>query len=293
VIRADDPYPRRIVSVLDTHMAAVDLDDGPGPAVVLLHGNPTHSYLWRNIIPYLRGGRRIVAPDLVGMGSSGKPPIAYRFFDHARYLDRLIATLGLDQIVFVTHDWGCALALDWWERHPQRVRGIAISEGVLATFPDWEAFPEGGRATFQAYRAPQTGEALILDHNAFIERSLPGAILRRLSTAELDAYRAPFPDCASRSPLLAWPRELPIAGEPADVVARLDACRLALARSDVRKLLLTAEPGALVRAPLIEWCRLHMQSIDVVSVGRAIHYPQEDQPEAFGQALADWLRRNE
>ena len=139
----------------------------------------------------------------------------------------------------------------------------------------------------------EIGEALLLDDNAFIERSLPGAILRRLSTAELDAYRAPFPDRAARIPLLAWPRELPIAGEPADVVARLDACRLALTRSHVPKLLLTADPGALMRAPFVEWCRLHVPSIEVLSVGRAIHYPQEDQPEAFGQALADWLRRNE
>lgn len=293
MIGAGDPYPRRLVPVLDTHLAAIDLDEGPKPAIVLLHGNPTHSYLWRNVIPHLRGGRRLVAPDLVGMGASGKPAIAYRFFDHARYLERLIETLALDQLVFVGHDWGCALALDWWERNPQRVRGIVISEGVLATFPDWEAFPEGGRATFQAYRAPETGEALLLDENAFIERSLPGAILRRLSTAELDAYRAPFPDRASRTPLLAWPRELPIAGEPADVVARLAACRLALTRSNVPKLLLTAEPGALMRAGFVEWCRRHVPSLEVVSVGRAIHYPQEDQPEAFGQALADWLGRHD
>ncbi|MCB9588737.1 MAG: haloalkane dehalogenase [Polyangiaceae bacterium] len=270
-------------------MSSVDLDDGPGHTLVFLHGNPTSSYLWRNVIPWVRGSRRIVAPDLIGMGASGKPAIGYRFVDHARYLEHLLDALNLDRVVLITHDWGTALALDWWSRHPTRVRGIVISEGVLASFPTWAAFPQGGQATFRAFRAPGVGESLILDSNTFIEHSLPGAILRSLTAAELAAYRAPFPDRRSRLPLLVWPRELPIAGEPEDVVARLAALRHALVRSSVPKLLLTATPGALIREPFIDWCRSHLPNLEIHDLGQAIHYPQEDQPDAFGRALARWL----
>jgi haloalkane dehalogenase len=291
VIETGDRFPRRRVRTLDSFLATIDLDDGPEPPLLFLHGNPTHAYLWRNIIPHVRGSRRIVAPDLIGMGASGKPPIDYRFFDHARYLEAFLDELALDRVVLVGHDWGAALALDWWARHPDRVRGIALSEGVIAAFPSWDDFPAGGRTTFRQYRTSEVGEALILDGNRFIEHSLPAAILRPLSPIELDAYRAPFTERAHRRPLLAWPRELPIAGEPADVVARIETCRALLCRSPIPKLLLTAEPGALVRAPLIAWCRARLPALEEVPVGRAVHYPQEDQPEAFGGALRDWLAR--
>ena len=255
------------------------------------HGNPTHAYLWRNVIPHVRGRGRIVAPDLIGMGGSGKPSIAYRFSDHARYLAALLDTRSLEGSRHPRCRWGTALALDWWMRNPERVRGLVISEGVFAAVRTWEDFPPAGRATFQAFRTPGMGEQMVLEENRFIEQSLPGAILRGLTPAELAAYRAPFPKREDRIPLLAWPRELPIAGEPADIVALVERSRDALTRSETPKLLLTVEPGALIKAPLVEWCRANLPALEVVSLGRGIHYPQEDQPDAFGAALANWLAR--
>ena len=291
VISKEDPFPRKRIDVLDSFLATIDLDQDAGSPVVFLHGNPTHSYVWRNVIRHVRGLGRIVAPDLIGMGASGRPAIAYRFFDHARYLDAFLNALQLDQITFVAHDWGVALALHWMTRNESRVRGIAMSEGVLAPTPTWEDFPPGGRATFRAFRTPGVGEAMILDNNHFIERSLPAAILRSLAPEELCAYRQPFRKREDRLPMLVWPRELPIAGEPADVVSVVETSLRALCNSPIPKLLLTGDPGALVKRPLVEWCKLNIPSLEIASVGPSIHYPQEDQPEAFGTALAEWLKR--
>lgn len=291
MISADDVFPRQRVDVLDSYLTTIDLDSNVNHSIVFLHGNPTHSYIWRNIIPAIRGMGRIVAPDLIGMGASGKPAIAYRFFDHASYLAAFLDTLQLDEITFVTHDWGAALALDWWTRNQSRVRGIVISEGVLAPTPTWDDFPAGGRATFQGFRTPGLGDTMVLDNNHFIEKSLPGAILRTLSSQELDAYRKPFLKREDRMPMLAWPRELPIAGEPADVVAVVKSSLRKLQSSTIPKLLLTVEPGALIKRPLVNWCRAFVPAIEIVSLGAGIHYPQEDQPQAFGVALRDWLTR--
>jgi haloalkane dehalogenase len=292
MIAPDDPFPRRRIDVLDSHMTTIDIDGECGEPIVFLHGNPTHAYLWRNVIPHIRGRGRIVAPDLIGMGGSGKPAIAYRFCDHARYLAAFLDVLALDRVTFVTHDWGTALALNWWLRNRGRVRRLVISEGILAAVPSWEHFPPAGRSTFQAFRTPGVGERMILDENHFIEQSLPRAILRGLTASELAVYRAPFARRDDRFPLLAWPRELPIAGEPADMVALVECCQDALTRSEMPKLLLTVEPGALIKAPLVEWCRANLPALEIISLGAGIHYPQEDQPDAFGAALANWLARS-
>jgi haloalkane dehalogenase len=289
-IRSEDPFVRQFIEVLGSRMAYVD--EGQGDVLVFLHGNPASSYLWRNIIPHLTTRYRCIAPDLIGMGRSDKPDIGYRFVDHARYVAAFLDALQLDRITFVLHDWGSALGFDWAMAHPERVHALAFFEAILSPVPAWEAFPEQVRETFQALRTPGVGERMVLDENLFIEQLLPGSILRPLSENEREHYRAPFRERGSRMPMLVWPRQLPIAGEPADVVATVEHYRAALTRSPLPKLLLTAEPGALIRAPMITWCQEHLPNLEVIAVGAGVHYLQEDEPDAVGQALAEWRARH-
>nr|6Y9G_A Chain A, Ancestral haloalkane dehalogenase AncHLD5 [synthetic construct]6Y9G_B Chain B, Ancestral haloalkane dehalogenase AncHLD5 [synthetic construct] len=288
-ISAEFPFERRHVEVLGSTMHYVET--GEGPPVLFLHGNPTSSYLWRNIIPHVADHGRCIAPDLIGMGQSGKPDIDYRFADHVRYLDAFIDALGLDDVTLVVHDWGSALGFHWARRHPDRVKGIAFMEAIVRPMPSWDDFPPQARELFQALRTPGVGEKMILEQNMFIEKILPGSVLRPLSEEEMDAYRAPFPTPESRKPVLQWPRELPIDGEPADVVAIVEAYAEWLATSDVPKLLFYAEPGALISPEQVEWCRENLPNLEVVHVGPGLHFLQEDQPDAIGQAIADWLQR--
>ena len=288
-IRPEDPFVRKYVEVLGSRMAYVD--EGQGDVLVFLHGNPASSYLWRNVIPHLTPSYRCIAPDLIGMGRSDKPDIAYRFVDHARYIAAFLDALQLERITFVLHDWGSALGFDWAMRHPQRVHALAFLEAILTPVPSWDVFPEGARETFQGFRTPDVGERLVYEENVFIERMLPSSIVRKLSDTELDQYRAPFREPSSRKPMLVWPRELPIAGEPAEVIARVTDYRDALTRSNIPKLLLAAEPGGLIRAPLIEWCKQNLPNLEVAYVGAGIHYLQEDEPDAIGRSLAIWRGR--
>jgi haloalkane dehalogenase len=286
-ISPDDPFSRRTIEVLGARMAYID--EGEGDPIVFLHGNPTSSYLWRNVIPHLRSSGRCIAPDLIGMGGSDKPDIAYRFVDHARYLAAFLDALALRRITFVLHDWGSALGFDWTTRHPNRVSAIAFMEAILTPLESWSQFPDAARETFQALRTPGVGERLILDENFFVEKLLPGSVVRRLSAAELDHYRAPFRERESRRPMLVWPREIPIAGQPADVVETVTTYRNALFSSPLPKLLFTAEPGALIPPPLAAWCQANLPNLTVVSVGAGIHYLQEDHPDAIGRGIAEWL----
>src|SRR3954464_10797213 len=184
---------------IDVHGSRMHyVEEGEGPSVLFLHGNPTSSYLWRNVIPHVSGGARCIAPDLIGMGRSDKPDIDYRFVDHARYLDGFIEALGLGDVVLVLHDWGSGLGFHWARRHADRVRGLAFMEAILAPVSSWDAFPEGARQMFQAFRTPEVGWDLICKQNVFVEQALPGSVVRKLSDEEMDAYRAPFPDEASR-----------------------------------------------------------------------------------------------
>lgn len=281
------PFTHKYATVHGARMAY--LDEGAGEPIVLLHGNPSSSYLWRNVIPHLTGVGRCIAPDLIGMGRSDKPDLAYRFADHARYLEGLLDQLGLDRITFVIHDWGSALGFDWAMRHPERVRALAFMEAIIAPIDRWDRFPAEGRELFQQLRTPGVGEALVLDQNLFVERLLPGGVLRGLTEAEMAHYRAPFVERAARRPTLAWPRELPIAGEPADVVATVARYGEALQRSPLPKLLFTVEPGALVRGELVAWCRAHLPNLEVVPLGAGLHFVQEDHPHAIGRHLAGWI----
>jgi haloalkane dehalogenase len=287
-VSAVDRYPRRRVPVRDSEMAYVDT--GTGDAVVFLHGNPTSSYLWRNVIPHVEGVARCLAPDLIGMGESGKAPSAsYRFRDHARYLDAWFEAVGLDRsVTLVVHDWGSALGFDWAERNRRRVRGLVYMEAIVQPLT-WEQWPERGRQVFQAMRSP-AGEEMVLQKNVFVERILPLSVLRGLTEEEMAVYRRPYLEPGeSRRPTLTWPREIPIAGEPRDVVSIVEGYARWLAESDVPKLFVDADPGAILTGSPREFCRTWRNQDEITVAGS--HFVQEDSPAAIGRAVAAFLSR--
>jgi haloalkane dehalogenase len=277
------------VSVLDSTMHYEEA--GEGDPIVLLHGNPTSSFLWRKVIPGLAGEGRVLAPDLIGMGRSGKPDIGYRFVDHARYLDAWFDALALERVTLVGHDWGGALGFHWARRHPSRVVAVAFMETIVRP-TSWDEFPDAARELFQGFRTPGTGEQLILNQNMFVEAVMPASMLHQLTAKEMDAYREPFREPAHRLPTLVWPRELPIDGEPADVVELVDSYDEWLASSEnVPKLLLTFDPGAIMSEPLVRWCQEHIAALEVANAGQGIHFVQEDEPEAIANIVGSWRRR--
>jgi haloalkane dehalogenase len=284
-VNAVDNHPRRRIRVLDSEMSYVDT--GTGDPIVFLHGNPTSSYLWRNIIPYVSGHGRCLAPDLIGMGQSAKSPgNAYRFADHARYLDDWFATMGLTRnIILVLHDWGSALGFYRALRHPEQIKAIAYMEAIVRP-RRWSDFPNGRDAMFRAMRS-EAGERLVLDENFFIETVLPKSIIRQLSAAEMDSYRAPFRERAARLPMLIWPRELPIEGEPADVVSMVTQYGDWLANSKIPKLFFRAEPGSILVGRAVDFCHSFLNQREVKL--RGIHFVQEDAPDQIGAALAAFV----
>lgn len=283
------PFTKKRIDVLGASMAYVD--EGSGDPILFLHGNPTSSYLWRNIIPHVSGLGRCIAPDLIGMGDSEKIDSEYRFVDHARYVDGFIEALGLDRVTLVLHDWGSALGFAWAMRHPERVRALAFMEAILMPLPSWDVFPPPQRDLFVAICTPGVGEDLVLERNVFVEQILPGAVLAGLAPEAMAAYRAPFPDPASRRPVLAWPRQIPVAGQPADVVATVNAYRDALTQSKLPKLMFAATPGAIGTADTVAWCRANLPALEIIDLGAGVHYLQEDHPDAIGHGLAAFVRR--
>jgi haloalkane dehalogenase len=289
LISAAFPYQKKRQAVLGLEMAYVH--EGQGDPIVLLHGNPTSSYLWRNIIPYLEGLGRCIAPDLIGMGDSQKlpksGPNSYTFVEHRSFLDALLEALGVNEhVIFVVHDWGSALAFDWAYRHPGAVKGLAYMEAIVKPYT-WSAYPQAAREIFQALRSP-AGEQLVLEHNSFIEVNLPNTILRSLTEEEMAGYRRPFAEPGEwRRPTLTWPRQLPVDGEPADVTEIVTTYGGWLSSSDIPKLFIHSDPGTMQPAQLA-FCRAWPAQSEVSVRGR--HYPQEDSPEETGQAIAHWLR---
>lgn len=288
-ISAADAYERHRIAFLETEISYVDT--GAGEPVVFLHGNPTSSYLWRNVIPHVEGLGRCLAPDLVGMGDSGAAPDgSYRFVDHARYLDAWFEALGLTNVTLVVHDWGSALGFYWAYRHPERVRGIAYMEALVRPLT-WEEWPGDARRIFQDLRS-EAGEEMVLEKNLFIEGILPSAVLRDLTEEEMNVYRRPYLEPGeSRRPTLTWPRELPINGEPEDVVSIVDDYSKWLAQSDVPKLFVNAEPGAILTGSQREFCRTWPNQEEVTV--RGAHFVQEDSPHEIGEAVATFVRRTE
>jgi haloalkane dehalogenase len=277
------------LSVLDSEMAYREAGPSDAPVALFLHGNPTSSYIWRNIIPLVAPVAHCIAPDLIGFGQSGKPEIAYRFEDHARYLDAFLAKMGIGSAYLVAQDWGSGLAFHLAERRPDFVRGLAFME-FIRPIPTWEEFLRGSKAReiFRKFRTAGEGETLILENNAFVEL-MPGAIRRKLTDEEMAVYRAPFPTPQSRKPTWRFPNELPIAGEPADVYATMERAHAALAASTYPKLLFAAEPGALVPPAFAEELAHKLNDCRFVKLGDGIHFLQEDHPETIGRSVAAFI----
>ncbi|MET4065881.1 haloalkane dehalogenase [Bradyrhizobium sp. S3.2.6] len=280
----------RKASVLGSSMAYRETGAEGAPVALFLHGNPTSSHIWRNILPLVSPVAHCIAPDLIGFGQSDKPDIAYRFFDHVRYLDAFIEQRGITSAYLVAQDWGTALAFHLAARRPDLVRGLAFME-FIRPMPTWQDFhqADAARETFRKFRTPGEGEAMILEANAFVERVLPGGIVRKLSDDEMAPYRAPFPTPESRRPILTFPRELPVAGEPADVYEALQSAHAGLAVSTYPKLLFSGEPGALVAPEFAETFAASLKHCAHVRLGAGLHFLQEDHPEAIGRSVAGWI----
>ncbi len=286
-----EPLSKQYKTVKGKQMAYHDV--GSGDAVVFLHGNPTSSYLWRDIVPYVSGSARCIVPDLIGQGDSDKlddtGPGSYTFVEHREYLDGLLDQLDLgDRVTLVIHDWGSALGFDWANRHQDRVAGIAYMEAIVRPVT-WDEWPESARGIFQSMRS-DAGEEMVLTKNLFVEAILPASIMRKLSDAEMDEYRRPFAAVGEdRRPTLTWPRQIPIDGEPADVVEIVQSYADWLSTSEIPKLFVNADPGTILTGAQREFCRTWPNQTEVTVPG--IHFIQEDSADAIGEAIADWLPR--
>lgn len=284
-----EPLSKQYKTVSGKQMAYHDI--GSGETVVFLHGNPTSSYLWRDVVPHVSSQARCVVPDLIGQGDSDKlddvGPDSYRFVEHRDYLDGLLDQLDIgDKVTLVIHDWGSALGFDWANRHRDRVAGIAYMEAIVRPVT-WDEWPEGATEIFEAMRS-EAGEEMVLTKNFFVEAILPASIIRKLSEEEMDEYRRPFANAGEdRRPTLTWPRQIPLAGEPADVVEIVQAYADWLATSDVPKLFINAEPGTILTGPQREFCRTWPNQTETTVAG--IHFIQEDSADEIGVAIADWL----
>ncbi len=288
MISAEQPHAKQYVDVHGRKMAYVEV--GSGDPIVFLHGNPTSSYLWRNVIPHLEESGRCIAPDLIGMGDSEKlddsGPESYRFVEHRHYLDGLLDALGVDSnVTFVVHDWGSALGFDWANRHRDSIKGIAYMEAIVRPVT-WDEWPEQAASLFRNFRSPQ-GEEMVLEKNIFVENVLPASVIRDLTDAEMTEYRRPYLEAGeSRRPTLTWPREIPLEGEPADVVEIVQDYADWLSASDVPKLFVNADPGIILIGAQREFCRGWPNQTEVTVTGA--HFIQEDSADEIGEALADW-----
>jgi len=292
MISTNERYTKKKAKILEEYTMSF-VDEGAGDPIVLLHGNPTSSYLWRNIIPHLTGLGRCVAPDLIGMGDSDKlknsGPDSYSFIEHRKYLDALLEEIGVtEKVTFVIHDWGSALGFDWAYRHPDKVKAIVYMEAIPIHY-DWSDWPEDASRIFQGFRSP-AGEEMILDKNYFVELVLPNSVIRKLSTAEMDVYRRPFLNPGEdRRPTLTWPRQIPIEGEPKEVVEIVTAYSEWLSKSDIPKLFINAEPGSILVGRARDFCRTWSNQEEVTVTGK--HFIQEDSPDEIGQSIANFIRK--
>ncbi len=287
-VSSEFPYQPHFVDVLGSQMHYIE--QGAGEPILFLHGNPTSSYLWRNIIPYVSPHGRAIAVDLIGMGKSAKPDIDYRFVDHARYLDGFIEALGLTDITLVIHDWGSGLGFHYAHRHPDNVAAIAFMEAIVKP-ADWNDANPVVRFLFRRMRDEVKGDRMNMDKNFFVKRLLPMMTSRRLTRVERDAYAAPYPNRASRKPVAVWPREIPFVGDgPADTDEIVRSYAEWLATTDIPKLLLHAKPGVILTKDAVTELEATFPNLTSVAIGKGKHYVQEDQPDAIGEALASWLQ---
>ncbi|MBW1860038.1 MAG: haloalkane dehalogenase [Deltaproteobacteria bacterium] len=285
-ISADFPFESRYVEVHGSKIHYID--EGTGDPILFLHGNPTSSYLWRNIIPWLVPHGRCIAPDLIGMGKSDKPDIEYRFFDHAEYLEGFIEKLDLSNLTVVLHDWGSGLGFHYAMRHESNIKGIAFMEAMMKPFK-WESFPADQRKGFKLFRS-SFGWFMINVMNVFLTRLIPEMVVRKLSAEEMDYYKSPYKSIKSRKPVRQWPLEIPIDGQPSDVHDVILNFSQKLQDSELPKILFHADPGIAIDDKMVDWCKKNLKNLRTVDIGKGLHFIQEDNPHMIGEELADWYQ---
>jgi haloalkane dehalogenase len=286
-ISANFPFESKYVEIHGSKIHYID--EGAGDPILFLHGNPTSSYLWRNIIPYLVPHGRCIAPDLIGMGKSDKPNLAYRFVDHAKYVEGFIKKLNLSNITLVIHDWGSGLGFHYAMRHESNVKAIAFME-ALVTPMKWEEFPSGNKVGFKLFRTPGVGWFMISVMNMFLNKLVPEMIVRKLSQEEKNYYDAPYKTIKSRKPVRQWPNEIPISGQPSDMHEIITNYSQKLQESEIPKLLFFAHPGAIIDAKKLAWCKQNLKNLKAVDIGKGLHFIQEDNPDLIGDELAKWYQ---
>jgi haloalkane dehalogenase len=284
-ISAEFPFEPNFVAVDGSEIHYVDV--GEGDPILFLHGNPTWSYLWRNIIPHLQPEARCIAPDLIGMGKSGKPEIDYTFEDHYEYIEAFIDELGLKDITLVVHDWGSGIGFQYAHTHPGNVTGLALMEAIVRPWK-WEQMELSPRLWFRLMRTPVVGWGIISVANMFVNGMLPRLTIRDLTDEELDRYREPYPTVASRKPVRVWPREVPISGKPARVHDKVAAYSKWLTETEIPKLCLYADPGAIIRHEEVSYIERNFANKTMVNIGEGLHYVQEDHPHRIGEEIASW-----
>ncbi len=282
-------HTKKIMKVFDKNMSYVEM--GQGNTILFLHGNPTSSYLWRNIMPYMKEKGRCIAPDLIGMGDSdkleNKSAGTYTFIEHRKWLDELLNLLDIgNRVILVVHDWGSALGFDWAKRNQDRVAGIAYMEGIVRPLKNWDEWPSSSAPIFQGFRS-EAGEKLVMEKNIFVEKVLPGSVLRGLTEEEMEVYRRPFNIPEDRRPTLDWPNQIPIEGHPKDVTEITKSYSEYLSTSNVPKLFVNAEPGAILVGEQREFCRSWPNQQEITVSGS--HFIQEDSPDLIGKGILDWL----
>ncbi len=285
MISAEFPFTSKFIDVKGSKMHYID--EGKGNPVLFLHGNPTSSYLWRNIIPYLSKNARCIAPDLIGMGKSDKPNIPYKFIDHYDYLKTFIEKLELKNVTLVIHDWGSALGFHYAFEHQENIKAIAFMEGIYRP-AKWSALPKVMKRGFKMMRTPFLGWLMISVGNIFIKKLFPSSIIRKLSKKELDAYAEPYPTISSRKPLRIWPTEIPFDGTPKNMYQIVNSYHNWLKETEIPKLLLYAKPGLLIRKKDVTWIQDNFPNVKTVPVGKGLHFIQEDTPDMIGTELAKW-----
>ena len=282
-------WNKKYIDVLGKQIAYVEM--GEGDPIIFQHGNPTSSYLWRNILPQLQGLGRCIAMDLIGMGDSekleDKGNMTYSYNTHKKYFDGFLNAIGVESnATLVVHDWGSALGFDWANDYPEKVKAICYMEGIVQSM-EWEDWNEDAKGIFQGFRSP-AGEEMILEKNLFIEAVLPGSILRKLSDAEMNEYRRPFNDKKSRRPTLDWPRQIPLENDPPEICKIVNSYSQWMAENNIPKLFINAEPGAILIGKQREFCRTWKNQKEVTVKGS--HFIQEDSPNEIGNAIFDWLK---
>jgi len=280
------PFKSNFIEVHGSKMHYID--EGEGDPILFLHGNPTSSYLWRNVIPHLTSKGRCIAPDLIGMGKSDKPDLAYRFEDHYKYLSAFIEKMELKNVTLVIHDWGSALGFHYANMNQDNVKAIAFMEAVILP-AYWTEFPKSFKMAFKMMRAPIIGWFMVSVMNGFIEKMLPQAISREMTKEEMDHYRAPYKTIGSRKPLRQWPCEIPIDGKPADNHEVVVNFNKYLQKTDIPTLLIYAKPGAILRKQQVKWCEDNMKNLTTAFMGTGLHFIQEDDPDFIGTEVAKWM----